>query len=100
FSYFLMIIPVYLFAPIIIVIFCILITMILMSFINVSKYQNTFKIIFGTLGIVLILGVYSLNSTGLNSENVSVALRSKTALVDLTNKIFITTTFSVKALLY
>ena len=100
FSYFLMIIPVYLFAPIIIVIFCILITMILMSFINVSKYQNTFKIIFGTLGIVLILGVYSLNSTGLNSENVSVALRNKTALVDLTNKIFITTTFSVKALLY
>lgn len=100
FSYFLMIIPVYLFAPIIIVIFCILITMILMSFINVSKYQNTFKIIFGTLGIVLILGVYSLNSTGLNSENVSVALRNKTALVDLTNKIFITTTFSVKALIY
>ena len=100
FSYFLMIIPVYLFAPIIIVIFCILITMILMSFINVSKYQNAFKIIFGTLGIVLILGVYSLNSTGLNSENVSVALKNKTALVDLTNKIFITTIFSVKALLY
>ncbi len=80
FSYFLMIIPVYLFAPIIIVIFCILITMILMSFINVSKYQNTFKIIFGTLGIVLILGVYSLNSTGLNSVASSWALDIQSSL--------------------
>lgn len=100
FSYFLMAIPVYLFAPIVVIILCILIIMVLMSFINISKYQNVFKGIFGTLGIVFMAGIYLLNSAGISQENVTLAMSEKNGLVELTNKALITNTFSVKALLY
>lgn len=56
FSYYIMLISIYLLIPIMTMIFCILVNMILMSLINVTKYQNSFRIIFGTLGIILILG--------------------------------------------
>lgn len=99
-TYFLMMILVYLFSPIVVVVFCILITMILMSFINISKYQNVFKIVFGTLGIIIMLGIYSLNSMGINQESISLAMQQNDGLINLTNKLFITNIFSAKALLY
>ncbi|MDQ0150536.1 ABC transporter permease [Eubacterium multiforme] len=99
-TYFLMLIPVYLLSPIVTIIFCILIIMLLMSFINISKHQNLFKIIFSTLGIVIMLFLYSLNSNSMSSENVSKAMQSNNGLINLSNKIFITNIFSTKALIY
>lgn len=100
FTYLLMMIPVYLLSPIVVIVFCILITMVLMSFINISKYQNAFKIIFGTLGIIIMLGIYSLNSIGLNQENIANSLNQNDGLLTLVNNIFITNVFSAKAMLY
>lgn len=100
FTYFLMMIPVYLVSPIVVIIFCILITMFLMSFINISKYQNAFKIIFGCLGIIIMIGIYSLNSIGLNQENIANSLNQNNGLLTLANNIFITNIFSAKALIY
>ena len=99
FSYYIMLISIYLLIPIMTMIFCILVNMILMSLINVTKYQNSFRIIFGTLGIILILGGYSLNSTGLNEEEITLGLENKIGLLNKSNKIFLNINFAVKALM-
>lgn len=100
FLYYIFAIVVIIANPILPLMLCLLISLIIMRFTNLSKHKDMFRTISGVISIAFIVGINFFANRGPSHEEMTSLISKNNGLMDGINGIFFTNTLGANALIY